>query len=127
VSLQSARHEARPDSRNQVLRRAFDERFEREALAIAALNHPHICTLHDVGPKYLVMEFIEGPTLVGPLPLAEALLIARTGLGETGASSSSRPEASRYESNRAANTSSSTARSASSVHLTILHLTIHRI
>jgi len=38
----------------------FDERFEREARAIAALNHPHICTLHDVGPDYLVMEYIEG-------------------------------------------------------------------
>jgi serine/threonine protein kinase len=44
----------------------FTERFEREARAIAALNHPHICTLHDVGPDYLVMEFIEGPTLGEP-------------------------------------------------------------
>src|SRR5256885_7032480 len=37
----------------------FTERFEREAHAIAALNHPHICTLHDVGPNYLVMEYVE--------------------------------------------------------------------
>jgi serine/threonine protein kinase len=44
----------------------FSERFEREAHAIAALNHPHICTLHDVGPDYLVMEFIEGKPLRGP-------------------------------------------------------------
>jgi Tol biopolymer transport system component len=41
----------------------FSERFEREARAIAALNHPHICTLHDVGPAYLVMELVEGETL----------------------------------------------------------------
>src|SRR4249920_3619712 len=39
------------------------DRFEREARAIAALNHPNICTLYDVGPNYLVMEMIEGPTL----------------------------------------------------------------
>jgi eukaryotic-like serine/threonine-protein kinase len=36
----------------------FSERFEREARAVAALNHPHICTLFDVGPNYLVMESI---------------------------------------------------------------------
>ena len=60
----------------------FSERFEREARAISALNHPHICTLHDVGPNYLVMELVEGPTLAdrvaaGPLPVAEALALAR--------------------------------------------------
>ena len=38
----------------------FDERFEREARAIAALNHPNICQLYDIGPNYLVMEFVEG-------------------------------------------------------------------
>ena len=38
-------------------------RFEKESRAIAALNHPYICTLHDVGPNYLVMELIEGETL----------------------------------------------------------------
>ena len=38
----------------------FDERFEREARAVAALNHPNICQLYDVGPSYLVMEFVEG-------------------------------------------------------------------
>ena len=41
----------------------FGERFEHEARAIAALNHPHICTLHDVGPDYLVMELVDGETL----------------------------------------------------------------
>jgi eukaryotic-like serine/threonine-protein kinase len=51
----------------------FSERFEREARAIATLNHPHICQLYDVGPNYLVMEYIEGAPLKGPMPLALAL------------------------------------------------------
>ena len=60
----------------------FTERFGREARAIAALNHPHICALYDVGPDYLVMELVEGPTLAarvaaGPILLDEALAIAR--------------------------------------------------
>ena len=42
-------------------------RFEKESRAIAALNHPCICTLHDVGPNYLVMELIEGETLAARL------------------------------------------------------------
>src|SRR6266567_3128997 len=54
----------------------FSERFEREAHAIAALNHHHICTLYDVGPNYFVMELIEGKPLKGPLPLQEALRYA---------------------------------------------------
>jgi eukaryotic-like serine/threonine-protein kinase len=54
----------------------FSERFEREAKAIAALNHSNICTLHDVGPNYLVMEYIEGTPLKGPLPLDQALKYA---------------------------------------------------
>ncbi len=41
----------------------FSERFESEAHAIAALDHAHICTLHDVGSNYLVMEYTEGETL----------------------------------------------------------------
>ncbi len=59
----------------------FTERFAHETRTIAALNHPNICTLHDVGPNYLVMELVEGPTLAerikqGPIPLDEALAIA---------------------------------------------------
>jgi tetratricopeptide (TPR) repeat protein len=45
----------------------FSARFEREARAISSLNHPHICTLHDVGPNYLVMELIEGETIAARL------------------------------------------------------------
>src|SRR6266542_6913994 len=64
---------ARPEAR---------ERFEREARAVSSLNHPHICTLYDVGRDngidYLVMEYIEGEPLSnrllrGPLASAEAL------------------------------------------------------
>ncbi len=54
----------------------FSERFEQEAHAIAALNHPHICHLYDVGPDYLVMEYIEGAPLPGGLPLPLALKYA---------------------------------------------------
>src|SRR5712691_8713528 len=54
----------------------FSQRFQREARAIAALNHPNICTLYDVGPNYLVMELVEGKPLKGPLPLDQALQYA---------------------------------------------------
>ena len=54
----------------------FSERFEREAHAVAALNHSNICTLHDVGPNYLVMEYIDGAPLKGPVPLLQALKYA---------------------------------------------------
>jgi eukaryotic-like serine/threonine-protein kinase len=59
----------------------FSERFEREAEAIAALNHPNICQIYDVGPNYLVMEHIDGAPIVAakdpqPLPPAEALRLA---------------------------------------------------
>ena len=60
----------------------FSERFAREAKVIASLNHPNICTLFDVGPNYLVMEMIEGPTLSermkdGPLNLETTAGIMR--------------------------------------------------
>ena len=60
----------------KVANEHFSERFEREARAVAALNHSRICTLHDVGPNYLVMEYIEGAPLKGPLPLDQALKYA---------------------------------------------------
>jgi tetratricopeptide (TPR) repeat protein len=63
----------------KIIHERFSDRFEREARAISALNHPNICTLHDVGPNYLVMELVEGETLAellknGPLPLQTVLL-----------------------------------------------------
>src|SRR2546425_6629351 len=60
----------------------FSERFSREVHAVAALNHPNICHVYDVGPNYLVMELVEGRTLAeriasGAIPLEESLHIAR--------------------------------------------------
>ena len=60
----------------KVSQEQFSDRFEREAKAVAALNHSNICQLYDVAPNYLVMEFVEGEPLRGPLPLDEALRIA---------------------------------------------------
>ena len=60
----------------KVSKEQFPERFEREARAVAALNHPHICHLYDVGPNYLVMEHIDGQPLRGPYPLQEAVQLA---------------------------------------------------
>jgi predicted Ser/Thr protein kinase len=60
----------------KIMREGLSERFHREASAIAALNHPHICTLYDVGPDYLVMEYIEGEPLRCPLSLQKTLAYA---------------------------------------------------
>src|SRR5499425_998164 len=57
----------------KVSHEQFTERFEREARAVATLNHPNICTLHDVGPNYLVMEWVDGQPLKGPVPLPKVV------------------------------------------------------
>ncbi len=57
----------------KVSKAEFTERFTREARTVAQLNHPNICTLHDVGPNYLVMELVEGTALKGPLPVETAV------------------------------------------------------
>jgi eukaryotic-like serine/threonine-protein kinase len=51
-------------------------RFEQEARAVAALNHPHICQIYDVGPDYLVLEYIEGLPIQGPMAEADAVRAA---------------------------------------------------
>ena len=57
----------------KVSKADFTDRFEREARAVAALNHPNICALYDVGPNYLVMELVDGVPPKGPLPAAKAI------------------------------------------------------
>lgn len=96
----------------------FSDRFEREARAVAALNHPNICTLYDVGPSYLVMELVEGPTL------AERIVEGAIPLGRRSVSRDRLPRGSRKRtrraspigiSNPAVSRSSPTARSSSRI------------
>ncbi|HEV2201728.1 MAG TPA: protein kinase [Bryobacteraceae bacterium] len=70
----------------KISKESFTERFEREARSIAALNHTNVCHLYDVGPNYLVMEYVEGQTLsalikgrskAGTVALDEALPIVQ--------------------------------------------------
>lgn len=65
----------------KVASECFSERFHREVRAVATLNHPNICTLHDVGPNYLVTELVEGETLREclrrTLPIERSLVIAK--------------------------------------------------
>jgi eukaryotic-like serine/threonine-protein kinase len=55
----------------KVSKQEFGERFQREARAVASLNHPHICQIYDIGPNYLVMEYVDGAPLHGPLSLEQ--------------------------------------------------------
>ncbi len=62
----------------KICKRAFLDRFRQESRSIAAISHPNVCTLHDVGPNYLVMELVEGETMAarlkrGRLTLAQTL------------------------------------------------------
>ncbi len=68
--------------RSENCKTEFSLRFEYEARAVAALNHFHNRTLHDVGPHYLVMEHVEGAELKGPLPVGKAIDAARKAVTE---------------------------------------------
>ena len=57
----------------KVSKAEFTERFKQEAQMVAQLNHANICTLHDVGPNYLVMELVDGAPIKGPLPVEKAV------------------------------------------------------
>ncbi len=65
----------------KISKAQFSERFEREARAVAALNHTHICQLYDVGPNYLVMELVEGAP-VGPVADVRQLLELATQMAD---------------------------------------------
>src|SRR6202050_2792569 len=77
------------DAAIKVAAERFSDRFDREVRTIAALNHPNICTLYDVGPNYLVTELVEGETLRAllrnALPTERSLRIARQVLEALGA------------------------------------------
>ena len=90
------------------------QRFEREAKVISSLNHPNICTLHDIGRQdgvdFIVMEFLEGQSLAerlekGPLPAAQVLqygtqIASALDTGASQRSHSSRPQARQYHSDK---------------------------
>ena len=62
----------------KICKERFIAQFENESRSIAAINHPNVCTLHDVGPNYLVMELVEGETLAarlkrGKLPIGQTI------------------------------------------------------
>ena len=61
----------------KIVTERFSDRFTREVHAIAALNHPNICTIHDIGSNYLVMEYVAGAPVTGPLPEARAIELAQ--------------------------------------------------
>jgi TolB-like protein/Flp pilus assembly protein TadD/predicted Ser/Thr protein kinase len=60
----------------KMVKEQHSERFKQEAKSIAALNHPYICQLFDIGPDYLVLEYVEGKPLSSPLPEREAVRLA---------------------------------------------------
>src|SRR5688500_14931506 len=71
-------HDGRLNRTVAIKRMIADDvsRFQSEARAIAAINHPHICQIYDVGPDYLVLEYLQGEALGGPVPQDEAVRLA---------------------------------------------------
>lgn len=64
------------DAAIKKVREQHSERFKQEARSVAALNHPYICTLFNIGPDYLPLEYVEGKPLLSPLPEREAVRLA---------------------------------------------------
>jgi serine/threonine protein kinase/tetratricopeptide (TPR) repeat protein len=60
----------------KILKAEHAGRFKREARAVASLNHPNVCQLYDVGPDYLVLEYVAGKPLKGPLSIEETVRLA---------------------------------------------------
>jgi eukaryotic-like serine/threonine-protein kinase len=60
----------------KILKAEHAGRFKSEARAVASLNHPHVCQLYDVGPDYLVLEYVECKLLKGPLAIEETVRLA---------------------------------------------------
>src|SRR5262245_53696379 len=71
-------HDGRLNRTVAIKRMIADDvsRFQSEARAIAAINHPHICQIYDVGPDYLVLEYLQGEVLGGPVTRDEAVQLA---------------------------------------------------
>src|SRR5688572_2973219 len=65
----------------KISKEQFSERFAQEARTAAALNHPHICQLYDVGPNYLVMELVEGES-IGPVSDVRQLMDLATQIAD---------------------------------------------
>ena len=71
-------HDGRLNRTVAIKRLVADDasRFQSEARAIAAINHPHICQIYDVGPDYLVLEYLQGEPISGPVTRDEAVRLA---------------------------------------------------
>jgi serine/threonine protein kinase len=74
--MEGSRYTPGPRCSNQFSHAQFTERFEREAQAIAALNHPNIAQIYDVGENYIVMEYVEGAPVSTPDSTRKLLEIA---------------------------------------------------